>query len=109
MEKKSAGKQSSFIKAVLITAIIAGTLDIIGAIISYTANGGKKPTVIFQYIASAVFGKSAFDGSVTMMSAGLLFHYLIAFLFTLGNSTSISTRRNKVNGNVSKTISAKTG
>jgi hypothetical protein len=83
MEKKSAGKQSSFIKAVLITAIIAGTLDIIGAIISYTANGGKKPTVIFQYIASAVFGKSAFDGSVTMMSAGLLFHYLIAFLFTL--------------------------
>ena len=75
--------QRSFISAVIITALIAGALDMLGAIISYTAAGGKKPTVIFQYIASAAFGKSAFDGSVAMIIAGLLFHYLIAFIFTV--------------------------
>ncbi|QEC67239.1 hypothetical protein FRZ67_08000 [Panacibacter ginsenosidivorans] len=74
---------SSFIKAVAITALIAGTLDMIGAIISYTANGGKNPLVIFQYIASAVFGKVAYNGNVSMILAGLFFHYLIAFIFTL--------------------------
>jgi hypothetical protein len=84
MEKTTARKNSaSFISAVIITALIAGALDIIGAIISYTAAGGKKPTVIFQYIASAIFGKSAFDGSTLMMIAGLLFHFVIAFIFTL--------------------------
>ena len=84
MEKTTARKTSgSFISAVIITALIAGALDMLGAIISYTTAGGKNPTVIFQYIASAALGKSAYDGSVGMMIAGLLFHFLIAFIFTL--------------------------
>jgi len=82
MEKTTARKSTgSFIGSVLITALIAGTLDMIGAIINYTAAGGKRPTVIFQYIASAALGKTA-NGTVGIV-AGLLFHYLIAFLFTL--------------------------
>jgi hypothetical protein len=84
MEKTTARKSSaSFIGAVILTALIAGVLDMLGAIISYTAAGGKKPIVIFQYITSAIFGKSAFDGSTSMMIAGLLFHFVIAFIFTL--------------------------
>ena len=63
-------------RAVLITALIAGTLDMTGATISYMINGGNGPTAIFQYIASAIFGKAAYDGTVSMMIAGLFFHYV---------------------------------
>ncbi|CAN5486850.1 hypothetical protein BH10BAC2_BH10BAC2_11660 [soil metagenome] len=73
----------SFINAVILTGLTAGTLDIIGAIINFMANGGKDPLVIFKYIGSAVFGKTAFDGSASMIIAGLGFHYLIAFVFTM--------------------------
>jgi hypothetical protein len=84
MEKTTTTRKSgSFISTLLITALIAGTLDMLGAIANYMINGGKNPTVIFQYIASAVFGKTAYDGSISMMAAGLLFHYIIAFIFTL--------------------------
>ena len=83
MEKTTTRKTTgSFMSAVIITALIAGTLDMIGAIISYTAAGGKKPTVIFQYIASAALEKSFSYGSFGIV-AGLLFHFLIAFVFTL--------------------------
>jgi len=76
-------KSGSFAGTVLLTALLAGTLDMLGAIINYMINGGKNPAVIFQYIASAVFGKAAFDGSTSMMIAGLVFHYIIALMFTL--------------------------
>src|SRR5215212_936780 len=66
MEKITTTKKS-FAGTVLLTALIAGTLDMIGAIINYTAAGGKK-----AYIEGA-----------SMIIAGVFFHYLIAFIFTL--------------------------
>lgn len=84
MDEITQGQRSgSFIRAVVTTGLIAGTLDIIGAIVNFMVNGGKDPLIIFQYIASAVFGKAAFDGSAGPMIAGFLLHYLIAFIFTL--------------------------
>lgn len=74
---------ASFWTAIAVTTLVAGTLDMIGAIISYTANGGKNPTVIFQYIASALLGKSAYGGGTGVIIIGVLLHYLIAFIFTL--------------------------
>ena len=38
---------------------------------------------VFPYIASGIFGKDAFSGSVAMIIAGFLFHYIIAYCFTI--------------------------
>ena len=69
--------------AILLTGLAAGALDGLAAIIQYSINGGKKPEVIFKYIASAALGKKAMTGGIPMILLGIFFHFLIAFLFTL--------------------------
>lgn len=64
--------------------LVAGTLDICAAFVQVYLRGGKNPLIVLNYIAGAVFGKErANTGGTPMMVAGLLFHYLAAFLFTL--------------------------
>ena len=67
---------------ILLTGFIAGTLDATAAIIQFYIKTGKSPVIIFIYIASAVFGKEAFSMSPFIAFAGLLFHYLIATIFS---------------------------
>jgi hypothetical protein len=68
------------LKRILTVAFIAGTLDGAAAVIFLAK---FKFAATFKYIASAVFGKEAFSGGTEMILAGILFHYLIAFSFTL--------------------------
>jgi hypothetical protein len=63
--------------------LLAGTLDISSALIWVAIRSGKSPIPVFNYIASAVFGKDAFTGGTPMIIAGFLFHYLIALIFSL--------------------------
>jgi hypothetical protein len=70
-------------KAVLIAWLVAGTLDIAAASIQFYLRTGKGPAPVLRYIASAFFGPEALKGGTTMAATGLLFHYIIAFLFTL--------------------------
>jgi hypothetical protein len=63
--------------------LIVGTLDILAACLNFYFKTGKSIAIVFKYIASAVFGKSAMTGGDGMVLAGLLFHYLIAFIFTI--------------------------
>jgi hypothetical protein len=72
-----------FIRIVFLAALLAGTLDAIGAIINYSLSGGKDPAIIFRYIASAVFGRAAYSGGVQMVVWGIVFHYAIAWGFTV--------------------------
>jgi hypothetical protein len=66
-------------KAIFITGLIAGTLDIIAAIVSSQAN----PIRLLQFIASAAVGREeAFAGGTPMALLGLLFHYIIAYSWT---------------------------
>jgi uncharacterized membrane protein YagU involved in acid resistance len=45
---------------------------------------GKNPLLVGNYIASAVFGKTAaYAGGAPMVIAGLLLHYFIALIFTV--------------------------
>jgi hypothetical protein len=67
---------------IILTGFIAGTLDATAAIIQFYIKTGKSPVIIFVYIASAVFGKDAFSMSQFIAFAGLLFHYLIATIFS---------------------------
>jgi hypothetical protein len=67
-------------KKVLLTALVAGTLDGLAAVIFL----GKMNFIgVFQYIASAIFGTEAFAGGIKTALIGLVLHYFIAFSFTL--------------------------
>jgi hypothetical protein len=64
-----------------LAGLLAGTLDAAAASLLYFISTGNNPTRVFQYIASAVFGKNAFSGGLQMAAWGLLLHYFIAFTF----------------------------
>lgn len=68
---------------ILIAGLIAGILDASAAIINFVISTGKNPVIVFQYIASGIFGRKAFDGGWQMPGWGLFFHFCIAFLFSL--------------------------
>ena len=83
-------------KTILITGLIAGTLDALGAIIIYQA----EPGAMFKHIASGAFGAGkAFSGGSVMVMWGVIFHYFIAYswtiLFFFLYPTSALLRRNK--------------
>jgi hypothetical protein len=79
----SAHPVASRVNAVLRTGLIAGTLDILTAIIVYALIMGKvTPVRLLQGIASGVFGMRAFTGGIAMALAGLFFHYAIALVVT---------------------------
>jgi hypothetical protein len=71
------------VKVMLLSGALVGTLDILSALIYTYLLTGKNPVRVFPYIASGVFGKKALSGDRSMIIAGLLFHYLIAFIFTI--------------------------
>lgn len=55
-------------------------MDAIGAIVVYKAN----PMRMFQFIASGAFGaEKAFAGGTAMVIWGVVFHYFIAFFWTI--------------------------
>jgi hypothetical protein len=71
--------KSQFV-TILQTCLLTGTLDALAAIlISYKI----PPAVIFRFIASAWFGKEAMSGGTSMVLWGLIFHYLIAAIFSV--------------------------
>lgn len=74
----------SKMRAVLVSGLIAGTLDILAAIVVYDLILQKTTaTKILQSIASAIFKREAYTGGLSMAFCGLLFHFLIAFAFAL--------------------------
>jgi hypothetical protein len=75
-------RRKSFL-TILTAWFLAGTLDITCAFVMVAASG-KNPLLVGNYIASAVFGKAnAYAGGTSMVIAGLIFHYMIAFIFTV--------------------------
>lgn len=71
------------LKTIAWAGLLVGTLDMLAAIVNVRITSGKGPVVIFQYIASAVFGKEAFGENSLMPSLGLIFHFIIAYIFTI--------------------------
>ena len=83
MAISSSERYTTFVQAVLLTTLLAGSLDALGAIIQFTLSGNRQPARIFRYIASGFFGRSALTGGTPMVVCGVLFHYFFAFLFTV--------------------------
>ncbi|MDF7811457.1 hypothetical protein [Hymenobacter sp. YC55] len=69
-------------RALIGTALVAGTLDITTALSKYYLTTGRSPLNVLRYVASGVWGTQALTGGTGMALWGLLLHYSIAFLFT---------------------------
>ena len=76
-------RRKNFWLTILCVGFFVGFLDASAAVINYVLNTHKNPIVISKYIASAVFGKKAYSGEPSMIFFGFLFHFLIAYSFTL--------------------------
>src|SRR5689334_12909966 len=76
-------KKPKAINYILVAWLVAGTMDITAASIQFHNKTGKTPLIVLRYIASAVFGKKAMTGGTGMEIAGLLFHYLVALIWTI--------------------------
>lgn len=74
---------SPFAKRLLITVLIAGTLDILSAYVNVFIKTGHISRKMFQYIAGGLLGlKNSLNGGVPVILLGVFFHYFITFLFT---------------------------
>ncbi len=74
--------------AILQAGLLAGSLDIITALVQYYCITGKNPIKVLNFIASGILGKDALSkGAFTnewwLPVLGLLLHFVIAFIFTL--------------------------
>src|ERR1700759_3282280 len=77
MEKQ---KRKRLLRWLLFAGFITGSIDALMAIVT---NSKIPPEIIFKYIASGVFGKLAFTPGSEMIIYGVLFHYWIAFAWTV--------------------------
>lgn len=66
----------NFTATLIITGLIAGTLDILSAVF-ILAKG--QAAAVFRYIAGAAFGREAARQGAGMVAMGGIFHYFIAF------------------------------
>jgi len=72
-------RKSSGFTTILLTGLLAGTLDITAAIIILAK---MRAAMVFKYIASGAFGKEAYGAGPQMILFGAFFHYLIAMTIT---------------------------
>lgn len=80
---KRTNRQSNSILYILLTGLLVGTLDIVTAFADYFIATGKAPDGVLKFIASGVFGDEAFSGGTGIVLMGLLFHFIIAYSFTV--------------------------
>ena len=71
----------SVLKTIALAGLLAGTLDGLAASLLFILRTGKNPMIVFQFIASGVFGKTAFSAGMEWW--GILFHYGIATGWTI--------------------------
>lgn len=76
-------KSKNLFLTILWAGLFVGYLDITSAIINFMFNSNKSPTLIFNYIASAAFGKERAYAESSMVALGVLFHFIVAYSFTV--------------------------
>ena len=83
MQQKNLNRNGLF-KTVILTGLLAGTLDIASAYITVTVKSGKFPATMFNYIAGGALGlDTAMHGGNAAAFLGLFFHYFIAMAWTV--------------------------
>lgn len=73
----------SFIKTVLLSILLVGTLDLLSAYVDVYLSTGKNSFIsVSKYIASGWVGKAAFDGGTGMVILGIVSHFIVVSFFT---------------------------
>ncbi|HEX8489599.1 MAG TPA: hypothetical protein VF626_01155 [Chthoniobacterales bacterium] len=70
------------VRAVAVTGLIVGTMDIISAIIIALWRGSTA-TRLLQFVASGLLGPQAFQGGTATAALGLALHFFIAFTLVI--------------------------
>ena len=74
--------KSSATKTILLSGLVAGTLDILAAFSVYSViMKVVTPAQILKGIAAVAFGKTIIGNETIMALLGLLFHFIIAYSF----------------------------
>jgi len=74
----------SALKTILLAWLTAGCLDLLGAITVYSLIMRRVSTLrLLQGIARGALGNSAYDGGIATALAGVGFHFIVAFCFTI--------------------------
>ena len=82
---KEGQMRRGLIQSLLTATLVAGTLDALAGIVFFDFSLGKMSIVqILQWIASGVFGQNAFAMGALGAFYGLVFHYVVAFGFSVG-------------------------
>jgi hypothetical protein len=68
--------RTSGLRAILVGTLIAGTLDIFAAIVTWMLQG-VSATRVLQAVASGLLGREAVNGGAASAALGLLLHFLI--------------------------------
>src|SRR5215471_15782375 len=83
MTETTTAKKPSAIKTILLTGLIAGILDASAASLNALARG-RTPARVFRFVASGILGKDALNDQGWLIPVlGLLFHFFIAYTFTV--------------------------
>jgi uncharacterized membrane protein YagU involved in acid resistance len=69
-------------RTLVAVALIAGTLDIVYAIVFSYFRSGTPPMRLLQSVAYGALGRDAYNGGAATAALGLGFHFLIAFVIT---------------------------
>ncbi|MBT1711684.1 DUF1440 domain-containing protein [Fulvivirgaceae bacterium PWU5] len=75
--------RSSLVKTILITGLIAGTLDIMAACVNVYISSGTDAVTVLQYIASVFLGKESYAMGFVSALLGLIVHYAISYGWTI--------------------------
>lgn len=73
-------KSNSSLKTILKSGLVAGMLDATAGVIVYFIWFKFNPLQVLQFIAMGVFGPKAMEGGFPMVVAGLIFHFIIAYV-----------------------------
>src|SRR4030095_7988244 len=74
----------SALKTILLAWLTAGCLDLLASITVYSLLMQRVTTMrLLQGIARGALGNSAYEGGVATAMAGVGFHFIIAFFFTV--------------------------
>lgn len=96
--------RNSLAKPILLAGLVAGTLDILDAIIFYKVRSNVPPIRILQSVASGLLGRDAFAGGMKTAAIGLAIHFCIATcwaaLFVLIARSVPALRRYAVAGGI---------
>lgn len=77
-------KSSKLFITILWVGFLVGLFDLTSAFIQVKIMfPGRNPTAVLRYIASAVFGKERANSDNSMFFFGTLFHFIIAYCFTI--------------------------